>query len=939
MRFARPGRHMALLVGLLLIAFALRLFRLDYQSLWWDEGISLHLATTTWAEIVRDRLNNIHPPLYFFILKGWLALVGVSAFTGRYLSALASLAQVALVFAAARQWGGRTLRHSVLPWIASGLMLISPLAVIYGQEIRVYALLPVVYLALLMQTWRLLGGARLDFRALLLLGLTGWLGLHLHYIAFFAVAYVGSWGLVVFGRRRDGQSLGRWIITHAVVALASLPWLLAVLGNWAAIQAEANAGAFTAEPVPLPYLLAQVWTFHLTGLAGALANPWVRIGAAVAALLVVALLFLPPAKTEDRIAERSATSQRLVAQWLIPLIAGLMVWSVRSFSHPRYIVMFAALFIPLAAWLLYPARRRARLPALALAACLVGLSVWGLERYFFNPDTAKPDMRGVARHLEAAAGPGDLILVPDTDWSFPFEYNGTADVLMPHLAESPHEATATLARALSCSAGPPCAASGRVFVVDYPRGTRDWQARLPFELERRGDWVSETPIGDLSVRAYQVDTPSSALPACDAAEMIQPAVRFGALEVSAAWVEPGPPADAAVPVAICWRAVGPAAVDQAGYAVTLLLRDPATGERIAQADAPLVNTAGAPTTLWTPGETVVTYHLLPLPPGTPPVTAQLLLGVYSGEGPDSVPLEARDGQNLPAGQLVLLGDVALSSTARLSPSPYQVASPPLWETPVSTAGGLLLLRGASFSPGPYRPGQTVRVGLTWQANAEPMPDIRPALMLEQDGISLAANGEAPVNGRYPTVEWANGQLVHEFRDVRAPAEASGAAQLVIAVDGQRVELGEVVIEGGAILFEPPASQTKVSAVFGDGVIALVGFDPPPAATSAQPVPLTLYWQALSGDIGASYTVFAHLLAPDGRLLAQHDSPPAAGARPTNEWLAGEYVIDAHELVWREAGYVGPARLAVGFYDPQTGARLPTADGNDVFLLPGTVTVK
>ena len=178
MNLSRTTRHAALIVGLLLVAFALRLYRLDAQSLWWDEGISLHLATSSLGEIVRDRLNNIHPPLYFFILKGWLALVGVSAFTGRYLSALASLAQVALVFAAARAWGRKSIGRSAWPWIAAGLMLISALSVIYGQEIRVYALLPVVYLALLLQTGRLLTGRRLEFRPLLYLALVEWIGLH-----------------------------------------------------------------------------------------------------------------------------------------------------------------------------------------------------------------------------------------------------------------------------------------------------------------------------------------------------------------------------------------------------------------------------------------------------------------------------------------------------------------------------------------------------------------------------------------------------------------------------------------------------------------------------------------------------------------------------------------------------------------------------------------
>ncbi len=49
------------------------------------------------------------------------------------------------------------------------------------------------------------------------------------------------------------------------------------------------------------------------------------------------------------------------------------------------------------------------------------------------------------------------------------------------------------------------------------------------------------------------------------------------------------------------------------------------------------------------------------------------------------------------------------------------------------------------------------------------------------------------------------------------------------------------------------------------------------------------------------------------------------------------MADPHELVWREAGTSGAARLAVGLYDPLTGARLPTGEG-DLFLLPTTLTV-
>ncbi|HMT20834.1 MAG TPA: hypothetical protein PKE20_06235, partial [Promineifilum sp.] len=182
---------------------------------------------------------------------------------------------------------------------------------------------------------------------------------------------------------------------------------------------------------------------------------------------------------------------RLMAHWLVPLTMGFVAWSGRSFSHPRYITMFAVMLIPVAAWLLYPVRRAIERPAaIVLAVCLLGLSVWGLARYYFNPDTAKPDMRGVARYLESVATGDDLILIEDTDWSLPFEYKGSASVVMPGLDEAMGDAGVAPARILDCTGDGPCAAVGRVFTVDYPRNTRDMQQRMLFELERRGTLIS-----------------------------------------------------------------------------------------------------------------------------------------------------------------------------------------------------------------------------------------------------------------------------------------------------------------------------------------------------------------------------------------------------------------------------------------------------------------
>jgi hypothetical protein len=80
-------------------------------------------------------------------------------------------------------------------------------------------------------------------------------------------------------------------------------------------------------------------------------------------------------------------------------------------------------------------------------------------------------------------------------------------------------------------------------------------------------------------------------------------------------------------------------------------------------------------------------------------------------------------------------------------------------------------------------------------------------------------------------------------------------------------------------------------------------------------------------------VFAHLLAEDGRLVGQHDGVPGQGARPVSGWVPGEFILDPHEMVFRDPAFEGTVRIEVGLYDPQSGDRVRLLDGSDRFLLP------
>ncbi|HMN26835.1 MAG TPA: hypothetical protein PKE45_01680, partial [Caldilineaceae bacterium] len=62
----------------------LRLYRLDAQSLWYDEAVTANLAQRPLAELTRWTANDIQPPLYYYLVAGWGRLTGWSEWSLRW---------------------------------------------------------------------------------------------------------------------------------------------------------------------------------------------------------------------------------------------------------------------------------------------------------------------------------------------------------------------------------------------------------------------------------------------------------------------------------------------------------------------------------------------------------------------------------------------------------------------------------------------------------------------------------------------------------------------------------------------------------------------------------------------------------------------------------------------------------------------------------------
>lgn len=226
-----------------------------------------------------------------------------------------------------------------------------------------------------------------------------------------------------------------------------------------------------------------------------------------------------------------------------------------------------------------------------------------------------------------------------------------------------------------------------------------------------------------------------------------------------------------------------------------------------------------------------------------------------------------------------------------------------------------------------RVGQRDRlhVQLTWEARADIQADYRFRFNLvnTSDGQRwMLASDLQPMRGGNPTTQWRRGDHVVDAHSLRVPAEVSAGSYLlqlvVIGEDGpvamsdlagnplRYTVAGPIQIGGGWSAAREP--NYPVAATFAHS-ISLVGYDLDGPADGDN-LSLTLYWKATDG-VSSDYTVFVHLLSPEGQLIAQHDSPPRL---PTTLWIPGTQVIDVHTLSLPTGLPSSYYQIRVGLYD-------------------------
>jgi hypothetical protein len=271
--------------------------------------------------------------------------------------------------------------------------------------------------------------------------------------------------------------------------------------------------------------------------------------------------------------------------------------------------------------------------------------------------------------------------------------------------------------------------------------------------------------------------------------------------------------------------------------------------------------------------------------------------------------------------------------------------------------GQLRLVGYNLAPYEVMRGNEIRLDLYWQAISKMDKNYDVFVhLLDSKGQVRGQTDVQPLQGAYPTVLWRPGEIVPDQYKIKvSPTTGSGkytfevglyqkstGQRLPVIVDAEsgllddKITLGTVKIIGEHIDVSSIPFPMQVN--LGDEII-FHGYDL--ASRALKPgdtINLTLYWQARK-KIDKDYTVFTHLLGPDGRIEAQHDDQPQSGRYPTSIWEAGEIVKDEHQFVIESDASSGRHELKVGLYQLATGERLPVYDPSGVRLVDDAISLE
>ena len=365
------------------------------SPLWLDEALSVDIARLPFSDMIEALRHDGHPPLYYLLLHGWMEVFGEGDVAVRALSGVFTVLALPLFWIAGKRFGGT--RGA---WLTLAVVALSPYALRYGTETRMYSLVMLLVLA----GWLLLDDVlrRPNLARLAGLAVVTSLLLWTHYWSMWLLAVVGVALIVrLVHARRDGRPHDAAMARNAIFALIVggllfLPWLPNLLYQ----------GAHTGTPWARPVRPTEMLTYTLADLGGGGQAEALVLGWFVALLMATGLTGrgLGGSRIDIDLATRPKGRPFAIAIVGTLTVGCLVGYATGATFASRY----AAVFIPFV--FLLAALGLAQLSRLPLMIGLLVLFALGAVGGYRNITVDRSDARRSAEAITARADDDALVV-------------------------------------------------------------------------------------------------------------------------------------------------------------------------------------------------------------------------------------------------------------------------------------------------------------------------------------------------------------------------------------------------------------------------------------------------------------------------------------------------------------------------------------------------
>ena len=396
---ARKRTDIALLVLITIMGTGLRIYRLDYQSLWYDEILTFFSSHGTLAHVLfQTEFKTNILPFYYLVTHAFLALGEQEVFV-RMPAVIFGALTIPLFYYSVRHWFG----FHVGLW-SSSLLAISPFHIFYSQEARPYTMF--VFLCLL--TFYLLQVSIENKENRWLKLSVAIVGASTFYCHTTAIPFLGFLGLcIVILVPQDEWR--KWIPTFLGMGLLLLPALYRANTIQVTLQ-----GWQDFDPLSL---LSSLWAFS-AGFSFGVQDLAMYLPESLNSIaqdfLLMALILTFTASLALYGAWKAFQNQKIPTLiFILFFVSPIIFMSLAAIGtsrpfHVRHIIpSLLPFFVFLALGLVNVQKKYVQLFCVGIFLCISAIS---LNNYYFDEKYFREDNRGAVNFLASHSSENDLVI-------------------------------------------------------------------------------------------------------------------------------------------------------------------------------------------------------------------------------------------------------------------------------------------------------------------------------------------------------------------------------------------------------------------------------------------------------------------------------------------------------------------------------------------------